>query len=326
MGQHTHISVAILPQAVLDQTINPIFLYIIRQWTIATVRFFFCSNIKSQWLIDNEYNIHQHSLFWQNYATLEFGAVCKGACIAMGAAYCCEPTDLQNEANLLVESAGVFPAGHSENDPGLSKISEDARREEKARLKLLVRNFTSTAIRGVSCGCVDLVTGKVYDATYFIDRWLHFLTVESGGAQGMWSLKVAIGSIKGILRAEELPYPRYGTLQISLQPFVWERLLVLKFESNGKEQEIAITEADVLQCETFVTCMNILRLYAQNHLSNVWPGRNSEGFGSLSTMQHEIMLHRLPIDSLDSVVFADKKKGQHTHIGIFATNIGSLQL
>ena len=40
MGQHTHISVAILAQAVLDQTINPIFLYIIRQWTIATVRFF----------------------------------------------------------------------------------------------------------------------------------------------------------------------------------------------------------------------------------------------------------------------------------------------
>jgi hypothetical protein len=30
------------------------------------------------------------------------------------------------------------------------------------------------------------------------------------------------------------------------------------------------------------------------------------GSGSLSTMQREIMLHRLPIDSLDSVVFADK--------------------
>ena len=192
MGQHTHISVAILAQAVLDQTINPIFLYIIRQWTIATVRFF-CSNIKSQWLIDNEYNIP----FSGKIATLELGAVCKRVCIAMGAAYCCEPPDLQNEANLLVESAGVFPAGHSENDPGsLSKISEDARREEKARLKLLVRNFTSTAIRGVSCGCVDLVTGKVYDATYFIDRWLHFLTVESGGTQGRWSLKVAIGSIR----------------------------------------------------------------------------------------------------------------------------------
>ena len=300
MGQHTHISVAILVQAVLDQTINPIFLYIIRQWTIATVRFF-CSNIKSQWLIDNEYNIP----FSGKIATLELGAVCKRVCIAMGAAYCCEPPDLQNEANLLVESAGVFPAGHSENDPGsLSKISEDARREEKARLKLLVRNFTSTAIRGVSCGCVDLVTGKVYDATYFIDRWLHFLTVESGGTQGRWSLKVAIGSIKGILRAEELPY---GTLQISLQPFVRKRLLVLKFESNSNEQEIAITEADVLHCETFVTCMNILRLYAQNHSSNVWPGRK-EGSGSLSTMQHEIMLHRLPIDSLDSVVFADKKR------------------
>ena len=77
---------------------------------------------------------------------------------------------------------------------------------------------------------------------------------------------MAIGSIKGILRAEELPY---GTLQISLQPFVRKRLLVLKFESNSNEQEIAITEADVLHCETFVTCMNILRLYAQNHLSNV---------------------------------------------------------
>eukprot|EP00435_Cladocopium_sp_Y103_P043892 s945_g12.t1 len=54
---------------------------------------------------------------------------------------------------------------------------------------------------------------------------------------------------------KELPY---GTLQISLQPFVRERLLVLKFESNSKEQEIAITEADVLHCETFVTCMQLI--------------------------------------------------------------------
>eukprot|EP00434_Breviolum_minutum_P028107 symbB.v1.2.024864.t1/scaffold2382.1/size80501/3 len=43
----------------------------------------------------------------------------------------------------------------------VAKLNEDARREEKARLKLLVRNFTSTAIRGVSCGRVDLWSSEL---------------------------------------------------------------------------------------------------------------------------------------------------------------------
>mmetsp|Transcript_57164 Transcript_57164/g.69842 ORF Transcript_57164/g.69842 Transcript_57164/m.69842 type:complete len:186 (+) Transcript_57164:38-595(+) len=185
----------------------------------------------------------------------------------MGASYCCEPLETQNEASLVVESAGIFPVGHSAQEPDdTAKTAEEERRQEKARLKLLVRNFTSTAIRGVCCGWIDLSTGKVYEATYFIDRWLHFFTVESGDAQGRWSQKIAISSIKGILRAEELPY---GKLQAAFQPSVRDRLLLVQFESNNKDEEIAITEADVLHCDTFVTCMNILRLYATNHLSHI---------------------------------------------------------
>ena len=186
----------------------------------------------------------------------------------MGAAYCCESQELQNEVSLLVETSGVVPANseHGIDSADVAKLNEDARREEKARLKLLVRNFTSTAIRGVSCGRVDLWTGKIYEATYFIDRWLQYLTVESHGAQGRWSQKTAISRIKAILRAEEMPA---GTLRVPLQPSVKDRLLLLQSEGNSKEQEIAITEVDVLHCETFVTCMNILRLYSQNHVSNV---------------------------------------------------------
>eukprot|EP00435_Cladocopium_sp_Y103_P037378 s1556_g9.t2 len=54
-------------------------------------------------------------------ATFELGAVCKRLCIAMGAAYCCEPPDLQNEANLLVESAGF---GSKAGRPNYSNVHQ----------------------------------------------------------------------------------------------------------------------------------------------------------------------------------------------------------
>eukprot|EP00434_Breviolum_minutum_P028108 symbB.v1.2.024864.t2/scaffold2382.1/size80501/3 len=66
----------------------------------------------------------------------------------------------------------------------VAKLNEDARREEKARLKLLVRNFTSTAIRGVSCGRVDLWTVWCKEAMFRTwCRSLHGMSQQEPGVR-----------------------------------------------------------------------------------------------------------------------------------------------
>eukprot|EP00437_Effrenium_voratum_P045017 CAMPEP_0181471126 /NCGR_PEP_ID=MMETSP1110-20121109/38912_1 /TAXON_ID=174948 /ORGANISM="Symbiodinium sp., Strain CCMP421" /LENGTH=184 /DNA_ID=CAMNT_0023596131 /DNA_START=20 /DNA_END=571 /DNA_ORIENTATION=+ len=183
----------------------------------------------------------------------------------MGAAYCCESTDADNEGGVVLETSGIIPSiREREADVDVSNnsnISEDERRKEKARLKLLVRNFTSTSIRGVTCSWVDFATGKVEPAEYSIDRWLRFLTLEQHMPGGMSRLqKIEIGSIRDVILGKELPAARLPGLSDAVR----QRLLILQFQDpDGYDQDVAIAEVDALHCQNFVTCMNILRLYAQ---------------------------------------------------------------
>lgn len=175
----------------------------------------------------------------------------------MGVVHCCETPEGYNEGGVVVDTTSILPSlHHGDNGELPIKIPEDVRKEEKAQLKLLVRNFTSSAIRGVDCSKVDLKTGSIQKGRYTIDRWLRFLTLEAGAV----SEKIEICRLTEVSLAKELPLDGLPDGLEALRPC----LLLLRFaDATEIAKEVAISEADEASCETFVTCMKILRLYAQ---------------------------------------------------------------
>eukprot|EP00933_Yihiella_yeosuensis_P020065 TRINITY_DN16180_c0_g1_i1.p1 TRINITY_DN16180_c0_g1~~TRINITY_DN16180_c0_g1_i1.p1 ORF type:complete len:206 (+),score=19.48 TRINITY_DN16180_c0_g1_i1:78-695(+) len=152
--------------------------------------------------------------------------------------------------------------GHYDGDNTKNFISQDVRQQEKARLKLLVRNFTSTAIRGVACSIIDLATGRIDLAEYTIDRLLKTLTMRFIDNRGLPEKKLEIQRITEVLHGQDLP------VSVKLPETVTEaqraRLLIVRYlNATGADNELAFLEADTLGSENFLTCMNILRLYSE---------------------------------------------------------------
>eukprot|EP00439_Symbiodinium_sp_Y106_P020603 s2125_g2.t1 len=115
---------------------------------------------------------------------------------------------------------------------------------------------TGPGLCSARCRDAKEVFGCENARRYTIDRWLRFLTLEAGPA----SEKIEIGRLTEVSLAKELPMDGLPDGLEALRPC----LLLLRFaDATEIAKEVAITEADEASCETFVTCMNILRLYAQ---------------------------------------------------------------
>eukprot|EP00930_Biecheleria_cincta_P057487 TRINITY_DN4341_c0_g1_i1.p1 TRINITY_DN4341_c0_g1~~TRINITY_DN4341_c0_g1_i1.p1 ORF type:complete len:202 (+),score=33.71 TRINITY_DN4341_c0_g1_i1:136-741(+) len=188
-------------------------------------------------------------------------------------AICCQTRDCctveATSSTLDVTSAfGFSEGGHATNYPSQydksldNMISEDARQQEKARLKMLVRTFTSTAIRGVHCSRVDLKTGKLDLAEYSLDRFLRVFSVRPIEApNGARPETLEVSRIVEVMHGLDLPQDI--ELPASLGDTMRQRLVVLRYEGLGQLQDLALLEADTQDCENFLTCMNILRLYSE---------------------------------------------------------------
>eukprot|EP00931_Biecheleriopsis_adriatica_P034697 TRINITY_DN20020_c0_g1_i1.p1 TRINITY_DN20020_c0_g1~~TRINITY_DN20020_c0_g1_i1.p1 ORF type:complete len:188 (+),score=39.05 TRINITY_DN20020_c0_g1_i1:78-641(+) len=184
--------------------------------------------------------------------------------MGQGAVLCCQSKDCCNEESVSLDASGVLSSaeGLSQYDgaKGFELISEDARQQEKARLKLLVRSFTSTAIRGVPCQLVDLQSGKTDFAEYSIDRWLRVFTIRVQSTKGQTN--VEISRIVEVMHGQDLPSD--VSVPDCIGDGMRQRMIVLRYQTDAREtKDIAFLEGNAETSETCLTCLNILRLYSE---------------------------------------------------------------
>mmetsp|Transcript_117182 Transcript_117182/g.250404 ORF Transcript_117182/g.250404 Transcript_117182/m.250404 type:complete len:196 (-) Transcript_117182:84-671(-) len=186
------------------------------------------------------------------------GAVAPVCCWQNGGHGADTTTEDLNQAAILT----TVEKEHNGGRIGVDDSSNDAnRRQEKARLKLMVRSFSSSAVRGVRCSVVNLQSGSIELGEYSIDRDLGELTL--GPVDGR-NITFGIGSIADVFREQDLA-PALRTPALSrVSEDKRSRMVVIQYLGDDKQScLVALLEADRRACETFVTCLNILRLYAE---------------------------------------------------------------
>lgn len=181
---------------------------------------------------------------------------------------CCKQDCMRRDSNM--ETSG-FDAVESQSwlsrGTGTASQDDDVRQAEKARLKLMVRSFASSAVRGITCETVDFETGRVESAIYMIDRSLKTLTLQPANCSA--TLKEAtfrISRISDVLKDDDLK-ALPGGMPPGLSMLTEanrKRLVAIRYEDDdGKFALIGILEADAVVQDTFIKCMSILRLYSE---------------------------------------------------------------
>uniref|UniRef100_A0A7S2CNE5 Uncharacterized protein n=1 Tax=Alexandrium andersonii TaxID=327968 RepID=A0A7S2CNE5_9DINO len=141
----------------------------------------------------------------------------------------------------------------------VTAMSTSEKLHEKARLQELVKGFAKRAVHGVACHLVDVATGRVVPATFEVDRQLKRLRVVPKDPD----MPVFSNSISRVreafsIEAGEAAVP--PAVRAALVEEQRRRLVLISFEDMPM---VCILEASAAERDRLVTCMKILRLYAQ---------------------------------------------------------------
>lgn len=157
-------------------------------------------------------------------------------------------------------------SGESGSSPDASKHAAaaetgptTAQLEQKKKVQVMVKEFVNIAVGGVRCTYVDFQSGGMAKATYFIDSKIQTFRVTLDGDQGEFSCEFT-----KILEAQ-----CYGDLGVQLPSIqripVEDQKRALLIECQGPQQAaqwLCILEETREKAERFVTCVEILKMYA----------------------------------------------------------------
>mmetsp|Transcript_86877 Transcript_86877/g.194664 ORF Transcript_86877/g.194664 Transcript_86877/m.194664 type:complete len:204 (+) Transcript_86877:130-741(+) len=149
----------------------------------------------------------------------------------------------------------------------VAAMSPDEKLQEKARLQELVRGFARRAVRGINCQLVDVATGRASPAAYELDRQLRVLRVTPKDP----SLPVQAGRIALIRDAYGAEAPESWVppaARAALSEEQRARMALLSFEDAPM---VCLLESSPAEKERLVTCMKILRVYAQTDGASTAP-------------------------------------------------------
>merc|ERR1712232_1015084 len=137
--------------------------------------------------------------------------------------------------------------------------------DEKARLEALVCAFTSRALKGCPCTCLQDATGKRAATRYRIDKELRNFTFEASGRILKKGVKVPLNGIENIYSIEKDGVSVFPTNIIQvIQPSEYELLLMVIFRTDGdKLVKLCFLEESAACRETSHVCLNILKDYVQ---------------------------------------------------------------
>eukprot|EP00435_Cladocopium_sp_Y103_P074484 s15_g49.t1 len=142
----------------------------------------------------------------------------------------------------------------------------DDERMKKDKLRELVHNFTADALRGVECTIIERRTLTKVEAVYKLDHsvsWLKF----TGRSSGATLAAVQLSWISRLISIQHLPvYEQEDFLGKSNVKDLKRSLLLSSggdTTSAGRvPQSVTVVLKDVKEMELFLTCVEVLRLYA----------------------------------------------------------------
>lgn len=190
--------------------------------------------------------------------------------------HCCKevrplPQVDEISAASVIQSAVVEPSPrmmHKLVREASGDEQEEARQLEKARLKVMVRDFASEAMQGMSCTAIDLETGETSPAVYYIDRNLKSITLKPISETFRFlELMVSISTIIDVFRDKDLSeHPTLKSMHgvAALSALHRQQLVIVLFtKADGKEGFMGLLQADSKARDAFATSVNILRLYRE---------------------------------------------------------------
>ncbi|KAF4713243.1 hypothetical protein FOZ62_029568, partial [Perkinsus olseni] len=148
------------------------------------------------------------------------------------------------------DTASSSPSYHGRNRShcgdsfdGSSTLAESPREpsrtspDDKRKLRGLVRDFTTQAVRGVSCWQIDLQSGEAHRAMYQLDRSLRrFILATDHPVRACPQVSCDIVDIVDVLRAEDsLVTLEYPTVQDSLTADDMGRMIFLQVYHHALE-------------------------------------------------------------------------------------------
>lgn len=137
-------------------------------------------------------------------------------------------------------------------------VEVDVMMQERAALQDLVKEFVSVATTGVRCVYIDLSTGGMANSEYSLDQSLTHLSVslENGNAFSCGLQKVREVHLYDELGIQLPALDRFSEAERS-------RAILVQVEGpDGDQQWLCLLEATMEAAERFLTCIEILRLYA----------------------------------------------------------------
>lgn len=137
---------------------------------------------------------------------------------------------------------------------------------KKDKLRELVHHFTADALRGVECTIIERRTLTKVEAVYKLDHsvsWLKF----TGRSSGATLAAVQLSWISRLISIQHLPvYEQEDFLGKSNVKDLKRSLLLSSggdTTSAGRvPQSVTVVLKDVKEMELFLTCVEVLRLYA----------------------------------------------------------------
>lgn len=160
----------------------------------------------------------------------------------------------------------------------VKKQIDVTRTQDRERLRVLVRTFVTNAEQGITCGVMDLQTGAIEAAEYTVDKALRVFAVRLCEPPMQWSRQWHCGAganqeqghafeierITDVLLEDDLPLQLREPLREVTDETTRERLVLIRYApAGGRPTGLAcLVEQDLKACANFLTCMNILRLYA----------------------------------------------------------------
>eukprot|EP00421_Protoceratium_reticulatum_P063256 CAMPEP_0168414362 /NCGR_PEP_ID=MMETSP0228-20121227/29686_1 /TAXON_ID=133427 /ORGANISM="Protoceratium reticulatum, Strain CCCM 535 (=CCMP 1889)" /LENGTH=229 /DNA_ID=CAMNT_0008428155 /DNA_START=18 /DNA_END=708 /DNA_ORIENTATION=- len=153
-------------------------------------------------------------------------------------------------------------------DSDMSSDSE-TRRSDRSRLKWMMQAFLSGAMKGMPAGIVDAKTGRIQEGEYLIDQCIRNFILRPKpprvGSATATEKKVSLSRIIDVFRHHDLPPGLRFPGQKKLGALGPERLVVLQYAnaSRGVAAVFPLLEGDASACDTFVTCLGMLKIYAE---------------------------------------------------------------
>ncbi|CAJ1417064.1 unnamed protein product [Effrenium voratum] len=140
---------------------------------------------------------------------------------------------------------------------------EEDDRTKKDRLRELVHKFTADALKGVDCTIIERKTLTKVEALYKLDHsvsWLKFTGRSSGSALA----QVQLPWISRLTAIQHLPVYEQEELLGKVHAGDLKSSLLLSSGGAGSRvpQSVTVVMKDPKDMERFLTCVEVLRLYA----------------------------------------------------------------